>query len=138
MAAALMPLHVAAYAECLSAPGMRALERLLARVTVTVDAQAARSGKGFVASWANVSILRLREVGLARGADVVMVLPRVGGVLCRLSGHGDVHLRWEIRRKRPLMVKASGGNDLTLGSVVGSRRHVRWGWRIRVGRVRGG
>src|SRR6266480_1747882 len=107
-------------------------------MTVTVDAQAARSGEGFVASWANVSILRLREIGLARGADVVMVLPRVGGVLCRLSGYRDVHLRREIRRKRPLMVKASGGNDLTLGSVVGFRRHVRWGWRIRVGRVRGG
>src|SRR5215469_21199 len=103
---------------------------------MTMNAQTARSGEGFVASRANVSILRLWEVGLTRGTDVVMVLPWVCGVLGWLSGHSDIYLRWKIRWKRPLMIKTGGGNDLTLGCVVGSRRHAGRRWRIGVGRVR--
>lgn len=37
MTAPLMTLHVAAYAECLAASGMWALERLLSSVRVAVD-----------------------------------------------------------------------------------------------------
>lgn len=40
MAAALMAAHVGANAEGLAAAGVRALERLLARVTVHVNTQA--------------------------------------------------------------------------------------------------
>ena len=61
MATSLVSLHVAADAEGLAAAGVRALERLLARVAVAVYAQATGARKGLVAGGANVPILRLRE-----------------------------------------------------------------------------
>lgn len=64
MTAALVTLHVASDAESLSASGLRAHERLLASVAVTVDPQATRSRKGLVARLANVSVLGRRKVRL--------------------------------------------------------------------------
>ena len=57
-------------------PG-EALERLLASMGVAVNAKGARPAECFVASLADVAILRLRESSLSTGRDVVMVLPRV-------------------------------------------------------------
>jgi hypothetical protein len=61
MAAALMPLHVAAYAECFATSGVRAFVWLLARVAVGVNAQATRPRKRLVAGRTYVAILGLRE-----------------------------------------------------------------------------
>lgn len=72
-----MTLHIAAYAEGFSTPGVRALERLLSSVGVAMDSKTARSTECLVASRANVAILALRESGSARWVKVVMVLPRV-------------------------------------------------------------
>lgn len=59
-----MPFHVASDAERLPTPGMRAFERLFARVRVAVDPQAGRPRKGLVAGLTYVTILRLaRECG---------------------------------------------------------------------------
>lgn len=77
VAAALVSLHVAAHAESLAAPGMGALERLLAGMRVAVDLQTGRPGECFVARWANVAFLRLRESRVCRWTDVVVVLPGV-------------------------------------------------------------
>jgi len=60
MAATLVPLHVAAHTERLPASNVRAFERLLARVRVNVNPEAARSAEGLVASGANIAILALR------------------------------------------------------------------------------
>ena len=76
VAAALVALHVASDAEGLAAPRVRALERLLARVRVAVNAQRAGSGEGLVARLADVSVLGLRERSSGRRRDVVVVLPR--------------------------------------------------------------
>ena len=77
MAASLMSLHVATYAEGFAASWLWALVRLLAGVAVAVDAKAAWPREGLVASRADVTVLRLRDLRLARSADVVMVLPWV-------------------------------------------------------------
>lgn len=61
VATALVPLHVATDAEGLLASGVGALERLLARVGVAVDAQGAGPREGLVARLADVAVLRLRE-----------------------------------------------------------------------------
>ena len=45
-----MPLHVAPYAKRLATAGVGTLERLLPAVRVAVDAEAARSAEGLVAS----------------------------------------------------------------------------------------
>lgn len=57
----LMSLHVAPHTKRLAAPGMRALERLLARVRVAVDPQRARPRERLVARLADVAVLTLRE-----------------------------------------------------------------------------
>lgn len=57
MATALVALHVTADRECLAAPGVRALEWLLASVGVAVDAERAGPGEGLVARLADVPIL---------------------------------------------------------------------------------
>ena len=62
MAATLVSLHVAADTEGFATTRLRALVRLLARVTVAVYPQAAGSGEGLVASRADVTVLRLREL----------------------------------------------------------------------------
>jgi len=56
MAAAFVSLHVAAYAERLSTPGLRTLVWLLTGVAVTVNTQTARSREGFVARRADVAV----------------------------------------------------------------------------------
>lgn len=75
VAAALVALHVAADAEGFATAGVRALERLLARVRVAVDSQRARARERLVARLAHVSVLRLRERRCRRRRDVVVVLP---------------------------------------------------------------
>ena len=64
MTSPFVPLHVTPHAEGLATSLVRAFEGLLAGVAMAVNAQAARPRKCFVACWADVAILRLREVGL--------------------------------------------------------------------------
>jgi len=73
--------HVASNAEGFPATSVRAFERLLAGVTMAVNAQAARPRERLVASRANVAVLRLGEGSLAGCADIMMVLPWVRPVL---------------------------------------------------------
>jgi len=61
VAAPLVTLHVAAYAEGLAAAGLGALEGLLSRVGVAVNAETARTAESLVAGLADVPILALRE-----------------------------------------------------------------------------
>ena len=84
MAAALVPLHVAAYTECFAAACMRALERLLTGMAMAVYAEAAGAREGFVTCRTDVTVLTLGEAGGAGCTDVVMMLPwircvRAGG-----------------------------------------------------------
>ena len=92
VAAALVSLHVAADAKGFAAAGVRALEGLLARVGVAVDAEPAGPGEGLVAGLADVPVLALGEGRRRRGRDVVVVLPRVGAT-ARAESHGDGHRR---------------------------------------------
>jgi hypothetical protein len=78
VAAAFVPLHVASDAECLPTASVRALERLLSRVGVAMDAERAGPREGFAAGLADVAVLGLRERRRRGRRDVVMVLPRVG------------------------------------------------------------
>ena len=97
MTTPLMPFHIASNAKRLTAARLRALVGLLARVAVAVNAQAARAGEGLVAGRTDVAVLRLRKGGLARCADVVVVLPWILAVgICGWNGQG--HLRLEGRR----------------------------------------
>jgi hypothetical protein len=57
----LVAFHVGSDAKGLSAAHMRALERLLARVAVAVDAKARRPRKRLVAGRADVAVLRLQR-----------------------------------------------------------------------------
>src|SRR5690606_22102402 len=57
----LMSLHIAPHAKRFAAPGVRALERLLARMRVAVDPQRARPRERLVARLADVAVLTLRE-----------------------------------------------------------------------------
>lgn len=82
MTTSFMALHVASNAERLATPRMRTFEWFLARVAVHVYPQAAWPRKRFATRWADVAVLSLRESGLAGGVDVVMVLPRIRGILC--------------------------------------------------------
>jgi hypothetical protein len=77
---ALVALHVTSHAEGFATAGLGTFVRLLAGVTVAVNAQTAWPRECLVACRANVSVLRLREGRLAGGADVVVVLPRVRAV----------------------------------------------------------
>lgn len=75
VAAPLVALHVTPHAEGLAATGLGALEGLLASVGVAVDAQAAGSAEGLVASLADVPVLALgKELARCR-VQVVVVLP---------------------------------------------------------------
>ena len=56
-----MSFHVASDAEGLATSGLGALVWLLACVAVAVDPETARAGEGFIASGADVAILRLRK-----------------------------------------------------------------------------
>ena len=124
VAAALVALHVAPDAEGLAAAGERALEGLLARVGVAVDAQRAGPREGLVAGLADVAVLALREGRRRRGGDVVVVLPGVAPrrregyrdgkgwreCLQRRVRHMNVgHDCWAVGmthlRKRPLVVE---------------------------------
>ena len=135
MATPLVTLHVATHAEGLAAPGVRALEGLLAGMGVAVDAQGAGPREGLVAGLADVPVLRLRERGGRGRRDVVVVLPRVGA---GGGAHGDRDgERRERLGQRPLVVEA---RDLGLGRrrglhgrVVrghGGLRHVRRGGEL--------
>lgn len=142
-----MPFHIASNAKRLTAARLRALVGFLACVTVAVDAQAARSRKGLVASRTNVAVLRLRKGGLTRRTDVVVMLPHILAVGMG-SWNGQGHLRLESRRQRALRIHAHGAVCVGLWRVEGcgrrgtGRAHVR-GWRVasaavrRHGRLRG-
>ena len=91
VASPLVTLHVAAHAKGLAAPGVRALEGLLARVRVAVDPERAGPRKGLVARLADVAVLGLGKRRRRRGGDVVVVLPGVGagrGPKGHRHGHG--------------------------------------------------
>lgn len=109
VATSLVSLHVAAHAERFATSRLRALVGLLACVTVTVDAQAAWPREGLVASRADVPILRLGKLRLARGANVVVVLPWVGAVRSRAGHRSRQGYRvWlEVGRKRALRIHCS-------------------------------
>lgn len=77
MTAALVTLHVTPDAKSFATAGLSTLVRLLARVTVAVNSQAAGTRERLVTCRANVAVLRLGESGLAGCADVVMMLPWV-------------------------------------------------------------
>jgi hypothetical protein len=94
VATPLVALHVAAHTKRLAAAVDGALERLLSRVRVVVDAKRAGSGKGLVARHADVAVLALLK-GRSRGH--VVAVPRVW----RLD-HG-----WEVGRQGALIVDAS-------------------------------
>jgi hypothetical protein len=119
VAAPLVALHVASDTESLATARLRTFVWLLAGVAMAVDAQAAWSREGLVASRADVSILRLREGGLTRGADVVVVLPRVRAV-ARRRRQRQRHLRLEVGRQRSLPVHAHGVG-VRLGGVERGR-----------------
>lgn len=137
MATTLVTLHVAAYAEGLAAPGVGALEGLLAGVGVAVDSQGAGPGEGLVAGLADVPVLGLRE-GRGRGRrDVVVVLPRVGS-RGRAHGHRD-RQRGEGLGQGALVVETRdlglGGRRGLHGRVVrghGGLGHVRRGGELRL------
>lgn len=77
VAATLMTLHVAAHAKGFAAARVRALVRLLARVRVAVDAQAAGATKGLVARRAEVLVLALRVDAALGRVQVVVMLPQL-------------------------------------------------------------
>jgi len=77
VATSFVALHVAADTEGFATARLRALIGLFSRMAVAVDAEAAWAREGLVASRADVAVLRLRKLRLARSADVVVVLPRV-------------------------------------------------------------
>lgn len=101
MATPLVSLHVASHAKGFATAGDGALERLLARVGVAVDAERAGPGKSLVASRADVSVLALGIRRRCRRGDVVVVLPWVGTSWC------NHRQRWrEGLRERPLKIEA--------------------------------
>jgi hypothetical protein len=135
-----MSLHVAADAEGLAASRVRALERLLSRVRVAVDSEAAGAAEGLVACLADVAILALRErAAMRRVHVVVVVLPRVAA-----DGRGHSRLdsqRWRERlRKRSLVVEAGNLRLNVCACVVGAHGRLanvgsRWeGLLLRVWR----
>lgn len=73
-----MALHIAAHRECLAAPGVRASERLLARMRVRVDAQRRRPRERLVARPADIPVMVLLVRRRAGGREVVVVLPGWG------------------------------------------------------------
>lgn len=70
----LVPLHVAPDAEALPAAGMRASERLLARVAMRMDAQARRARERLIADAADIPVLRLLVWRRRGRREVVMML----------------------------------------------------------------
>jgi len=91
-----MPLHVTTHAKGLPTALMWALERLLARVAMAVNTEAAGARKGFVAGLADVTILGLREAGLRRGRNVMVVLPRVGAARGLEAYRDGDYWWWEV------------------------------------------
>jgi hypothetical protein len=59
VASSLVPFHVASDAEGFATAAMRAAERLLASMAVSVDLQAGRTAESLVASRAEITILLL-------------------------------------------------------------------------------
>jgi hypothetical protein len=96
VAAAFVSLHVTSYAESFATSWLRTSVRLFAGVTVAVDSQAAGSREGLVARGTHVTILGLGECRLAGGADVVVMLPRIGTSGC---GAGDRNGQWHALRR---------------------------------------
>lgn len=119
-----MSFHVAAYAKGLAASRLWALVWLLTRMAVAVDAQAAWARKGLVASRADVAVLWLGELRLARRADVVVVLPRVGAVGGRAGNrYWQRHRVWlEVGRQRTLGVQLRAVVRVLLRRVERGRR----------------
>lgn len=132
MAALLVPLHVTVHAKRLAAAAMRALERLLARVAMAVDLEAAGARKRLAARRAQIAVLRRRKRGRAAGrANVVVVFPGVWCGNVRLRGchtlqgsggqDGDWHdgwRKWRIEWQWSLLVHSSWLVGV-LGRVVG-------------------
>jgi hypothetical protein len=127
VAAPLVALHVAANTEGLAAPGVRALEGLLAGVRVAVDSQAARTAECLVAGLADVAVLALRVRRAVGRVEVVVVLPRVG------TSDRNRHRWWEGLGKRTLVEEA-----VDLGQSLCRRGCLSIKACRRAGRVGGG
>lgn len=135
VAAPLVALHVAPYAEGLAAASVGAAERLLAGVAVRVDAKAGRSGEGLVAGAADVSVVVLLERPGGGGREVVVMLPGIGDLRDHLLGRGRRQrssLRGRAlvgpRRSGSLVVHGGRGRRFDgrgVGSHAGSGRDVR-------------
>lgn len=124
VAASLVALHVAAYAESFSTASLRALERLLASVGVAVNAQAAGATEGLVARRADVAVLRLRVEMPRGGVKVVVVRPADGS---GRRGNVDRHVdRRERLGQRLLMLHAV--RALSLGRL--RRCWSPCGWEV--------
>lgn len=95
MTTPLMPLHITPDAKSLTTSLVRAQERLLARVAVAVDLEAAGARESFVARRADVAVLHAR-VGLVLG-DIVVVPRIVGADHARWHHRGCNYRRWEVR-----------------------------------------
>lgn len=101
VATPLVTLHVAANAKGLAAPGVRALEGLLARMRVAVDPERAGPRERLVACLADVAVLGLGKRRRRRGSDVVVVLPGVGAGV-GAKGHRHWHGREGLGCGQPL------------------------------------
>lgn len=122
MTTPLMPLHITPDAKSLTTSLVRAQERLLARVAVAVDLEAAGARESFVARRADVAVLHAR-VGL--------VLRHVVVVPCVVRGEnaGGYHWGcdygwWEVRGQRSL------GVDVRLVEGFGRVVWCAWGWDV--------
>lgn len=112
VAAALVALHVASYAERLTAAGVGAAEWLLASVAVRVDAQAGWSGEGLVASPADIPVVVLLVGCRAGRREVVVVLPG------RSDGSNHLLVCGRCRHR------SSGGARHSSGGLVGAGRSL--------------
>ena len=99
MAAPLMTLHIAAYAESLATPGLGTLEGLLAGMRVTVNAEAAGPAESLIAGGADVTILALSVGVPRRGIQVMMMLPSDGARRGTRSSHGNICWRESLRQR---------------------------------------
>lgn len=139
VASPLVALHVAANAKGLAAPGVRALEGLLARVRVAVDPERAGPRERLVACLADVAVLGLGKRRRRRRGDVVVVLPRVGAG-AGAKGHRHWHGREGLGCGQPLArsTRAQERTYLREGALVVHPLHLlRWGSRLHGRVVRG-
>jgi len=126
VASPLVTLHITAYTECLATARLGALEGLLARVRVAVDAQTAGTAKGLVAGLADVAVLACWELMARRRVEIVVVLPRDGAQGRASDRDADVGRRERLGQWL-LVRKARWGR---LGLRLGRRRRARRrGWR---------